>query len=90
MREDDFTNTPEDAAAYEALRGRAEWIDDRPTRAELEADDYDDWRWHREQQRVAQRPDPWLPWTCQRCGIETPGGQPEVCECGYRNYGEAS
>ena len=26
MREDDFTNTPEDAAAYEAARGRAEWI----------------------------------------------------------------
>lgn len=26
MREDDFTNTPEDAAAYERLRGRDEDI----------------------------------------------------------------
>jgi len=57
MKPDAFTNTPEDAAAYEAARGRAEWIDDRPTRAELEADDFDDWAWAQEQQRT--RPDPW-------------------------------
>lgn len=41
MREDTFTNTVEDAAAYEQLRGRDEWIDDRPTLAEL-ADDFDE------------------------------------------------
>lgn len=35
MREDTFTNTPEDAAAYERLRGMDEWIDNRPTAAEL-------------------------------------------------------
>lgn len=34
-------------------------------------------------------PDPWKPWCCQRCG-EITRVQPEVCECGYRNYGEAS
>jgi hypothetical protein len=40
MKPDTFTNTPEDAAAYEALRGRDEWIDTRPTKAELDRDEY--------------------------------------------------
>lgn len=45
MRDDTFTNTEADAAAYEQLRGRDHWIDDRPTRAELEAEEADDyWR----------------------------------------------
>lgn len=39
LPEDTFTNTPEDAAAYESLRGRDEYIDNTPTRAELEADE---------------------------------------------------
>lgn len=34
MREDHFTNTVEDAAAYERDRGTADYIDDRPTAAE--------------------------------------------------------
>lgn len=37
--EDHFTNTVEDAASYEAWRGEQEWIDDRPTAAELAHDD---------------------------------------------------
>ena len=37
--EDRFTNTPEDAARFEARRGQAEHVDDRPTRAELERDE---------------------------------------------------
>lgn len=41
MREDHFTNTPEDAGAYEARRGQADDVDDRPTLAELERDEYD-------------------------------------------------
>jgi hypothetical protein len=57
MRPDTFTNTPEDAAAYERLRGLDEWIDNRPTAAELADDDFDDWCWWREQ--GADRPDPW-------------------------------
>ena len=40
MRPDTFTNTEADAAAYERLRGRDEWIDDRPSAAELAEDDY--------------------------------------------------
>lgn len=33
-------------------------------------------------------PDPWLPWTCQRCGDEDRSGMPETCGmCGWRNYG---
>ena len=40
MREDQFTNTPEDAAAYERARA-ADDVDDRPTLAELERDDAD-------------------------------------------------
>lgn len=51
MREDTFTNTVEDAASYEQLRGRDEYIDDRPTRAELERDDADDHAWFQEQVR---------------------------------------
>lgn len=37
-REDRVTNTVEDAALFEQQRGRDEWIDDRPTRAELGED----------------------------------------------------
>jgi hypothetical protein len=32
-------------------------------------------------------PDPWEPWSCPRCADETRAGMPEVCVCGYRNYG---
>ena len=38
MKEDYFTNTPEDAARYEARR--AEPDDDRPTLAELQRDEW--------------------------------------------------
>jgi hypothetical protein len=38
MKPDYFTNTPEDAARYEAHRGQADDVDDRPTRAEAERD----------------------------------------------------
>lgn len=51
MREDTFTNTVEDAAAYEQVRGRDEYIDDRPTRAELDRDEQDDHAWWQEQVR---------------------------------------
>lgn len=44
MRPDTFTNTPEDAAAYERERGRERYLDDRPTRAEIEADERGDYR----------------------------------------------
>lgn len=90
MREDTFTNTPEDAAAYEQLRGRDAWIDDRPTRAELDEANFQDWCWWRERQRQGLRVDPWQAWTCQSCGLVAPGGMPEVCECGFRNYGVES
>jgi hypothetical protein len=40
-REDHFTNTPEDAAAYERARS-ADDVDDRPTRAEAERDEAGD------------------------------------------------
>jgi hypothetical protein len=34
------------------------------------------------------RPDPWLPFTCARCGDEDHHGMPETCTfCGMRNYG---
>lgn len=37
------------------------------------------------------RPDPWLPWTCQGCGDEDRHGMPERCQmCGLVNYGAAS
>ena len=42
MKEDHFTNTPEDAAQYEACRGEADDVDDRPTLAELQRDEYVD------------------------------------------------
>lgn len=44
MREDTFTNTVADAAAYERARGLSDWIDDRPTAAELAEDDSEDER----------------------------------------------
>ena len=43
MREDHFTNTPEDAGAYERTRS-ADDRDDRPTLAELQRDEADDWQ----------------------------------------------
>jgi hypothetical protein len=79
VRPDTHTHTPEDAAAYEALRGRDEWIgggvgDEEPNPL-LDAPD------------ARERPDPWLPYTCPRCGDEDRTGMPEVCPCGWRNYG---
>jgi hypothetical protein len=38
-REDDHTNTVEDAAAFERWRGEAYDIDDRPTKAELDREE---------------------------------------------------
>jgi len=36
-------------------------------------------------------PDPWLPWTCPRCGDEDRHGTPETCTCcGYRNFGRTA
>ena len=35
-------------------------------------------------------PDPWLPFTCPRCGDEDRHGMPRQCGCGWVNYGEAS
>lgn len=33
-------------------------------------------------------PDPWEPWTCQRCGSVNTAGMPEKCDgCGLRNFG---
>jgi len=32
-------------------------------------------------------PDPWLPYSCPRCGDEDRTGMPERCPCGYQNYG---
>lgn len=39
MREDKFTNTPEDAGLYEVRRGEPDDYDDRPTLAEAERDE---------------------------------------------------
>ena len=34
------------------------------------------------------RPDPWLPFTCPKCGDDDHHGMPETCTCcGWRNYG---
>ena len=43
MREDRFTNTPEDAARYEDMRAETDAAADRPTLAELERDDAEPW-----------------------------------------------
>lgn len=80
MREDTFTRTEADAAAYERRRGHDEYIDNTPTRAELEG----------ESPWFAQTlgPDPWAPFTCAKCGDEDRSGMPETCTgCGFRNYG---
>jgi hypothetical protein len=57
LPEDTWTTTEDGAAAWERLRGRDAWIDNRPTEAELAEQDFDDWRWWRE--HTADRPDPW-------------------------------
>lgn len=41
MREDYFTSTPEDAAAYERARSADDPVE-RPTRLEAERDEHDD------------------------------------------------
>lgn len=75
MRPDTFTNTPEDAAAYERLRGMDEWIDNRPTAAEL-ADDgplgpiVTGWRCPSCDTRHRDGSDPWLT-GCPDCGWTT-------------------
>jgi hypothetical protein len=34
------------------------------------------------------RPDPWLPYSCPRCGDEDRSGMPRNCTCcGFQNYG---
>ena len=42
MREDYFTNTPEDAARYEEMRAETDAAADRPTLAELQRDEAED------------------------------------------------
>ena len=41
MREDYFTNTPEDAGRYEEMRAETDAAADRPTLAELDGDEVD-------------------------------------------------
>ena len=33
------------------------------------------------------RPDPWRPWTCPKCGDDDRHGMPQRCPCGWINYG---
>lgn len=78
MREDTWTRDEQGAAEVAAIRGRSESIG---------SDDGD-----QEPNPLYTRtlgPDPWAPWTCPKCGDETPSGAPEVCICGWRNWGAA-
>jgi hypothetical protein len=43
MREDYFTNTPEDAGRYEEMRAETDAAADRPTLAEVDGDDGMSW-----------------------------------------------
>jgi hypothetical protein len=70
MREDYFTNTPEDAGAYERARS-ADDYDDRPTLAELDGDEADHARGEYciEWVGVDLAPDgPDKIWACVECG----------------------
>ena len=68
MREDYFTNTPEDAGAYERMRS-ADDSDDRPTRMEAERDEADCQHLYSE---VFGHVGAWPPgepiWVCDDCG----------------------
>ena len=77
MRED-TSCTEADAGAYAALAGRDEAFGDGPG-------DQDP---NPLLVGGALGPDPWLPFTCQRCGSVNTAGMPEKCDgCGLRNYG---
>ena len=69
LPEDTWTTTEAGTAAYERLRGRDEWIDNRPTEAELEADD--------------RPPAPIVPgWRCPSCDTRhRDGSDPLVSGC---------
>ena len=66
MREDYFTNTPEDAGRYEEMRAETDAAADRPTLAEVDGDDgmswpkaFDAWDAHEmdeARERLALRP----------------------------------
>jgi hypothetical protein len=68
MREDRFTNTPEDAARYEARRGQADDVDDRPTLAELQRDDCQHLHQSDLAGRVVWPPDYNSTFVCDDCG----------------------
>lgn len=71
MREDHFTNTPEDAGRYEEMRAETDAAADRPTRAEAERDAC----LHLHQTDIAvddPNPAPRVCWVCDDCG--------EVCD----------
>jgi hypothetical protein len=76
-RRDDFTNTEAGAAHFAAIAGASEHI------GSPVGDQEPDPVWAK-----ALGPDPWEPFTCQRCGSIDSGGMPEKCDgCGLRNYG---
>ena len=80
MREDHFTNTPDDAGRYEEMRAETDAAADRPTLAELDGDEYDGESAHApgeyciEWVGVDLEPDgPGKVWACVECGRRTSG-----------------
>jgi hypothetical protein len=68
MREDRFSNTEADAAAYERHRAQDD-VDDRPTLAELQRDEGDEDCLHLHQKDTSDPNDPWAEqvWVCTVC-----------------------
>jgi len=71
MREDRFTNTPEDAGRYEEMRAETDAAADRPTLAELDGDEvgHASGEYCIEWVGVDLEPDgPDKVWACVECG----------------------
>lgn len=80
---EEFNEGWRDEIATQRAADWADILDDRPGREEC-------WTDERAPLRLAG-PDPWDPWTCQRCGSVNTAGMPEKCDgCGLRNYGEGA
>ena len=78
-REDTTSRTEADAAEWAQWLGRSEdfggEVGDQEANPLLDEPD------------ARNRPDPWLPYTCQRCGSVNTAGIPEKCDgCGLRNW----
>lgn len=76
-REDTTSRTEAAAADYAQILGASEAIGGGVR-------DQEPWAVH----SSPLGPDPWLPFTCPKCGDDDPHGMPETCTCcGWRNYG---